>query len=179
MPSATGSAWRCAATATSASATTNASGARSGLGGLRSLWVGVPIVVIGYLLVIFEDRLVGHSRQYRARHHGVGAGVGGNLVPARHNLLQPSWVRAGEPRPQAPARRRDLGDKLATHLDLTPGQGSCERSPGREPGRKEAPMAAVLSFGAAAEAVRRAGRASRGAGGRAGAGWRNLRAGRH
>ncbi len=31
------------------------------LGGLRSLWVGVPIVVIGYLLVIFEDRLVGHS----------------------------------------------------------------------------------------------------------------------
>src|ERR1700744_2670288 len=31
------------------------------LGGLRSLWVGVPIVVIGYLLVIFENRLVGHS----------------------------------------------------------------------------------------------------------------------
>jgi hypothetical protein len=31
------------------------------LGGLRSLWVGVPIVVIGYLLVIFEDRLVGHT----------------------------------------------------------------------------------------------------------------------
>lgn len=31
------------------------------LGGLRSLWVGVPIVVIGYLLVIFEDRLVGHA----------------------------------------------------------------------------------------------------------------------
>ena len=31
------------------------------LGGLRSLWVGVPIVVLGYLLVIFEDRLVGHS----------------------------------------------------------------------------------------------------------------------
>jgi hypothetical protein len=31
------------------------------LGGLRSLWIGLPIVVIGYLLVIFEDRLVGHS----------------------------------------------------------------------------------------------------------------------
>src|ERR1700722_982448 len=31
------------------------------LGGLRSLWGGVPIVVIGYLLVIFEGRLVGHS----------------------------------------------------------------------------------------------------------------------
>ena len=31
------------------------------LGGIRSLWVGVPIVVIGYLLVIFENRLVGHS----------------------------------------------------------------------------------------------------------------------
>jgi hypothetical protein len=30
-------------------------------GGLRSLWVGVPIVVIGYLLVIFEDRLVGSN----------------------------------------------------------------------------------------------------------------------
>jgi hypothetical protein len=30
-------------------------------GGLRSLWVGVPLVVLGYLLVIFEDRLVGHS----------------------------------------------------------------------------------------------------------------------
>ena len=30
-------------------------------GGLRSLWVGVPIVVIGYLLVIFEDRLVGRN----------------------------------------------------------------------------------------------------------------------
>jgi hypothetical protein len=31
------------------------------LGGLGSLWVGAPIVVIGYLLVIFENRLVGHS----------------------------------------------------------------------------------------------------------------------
>jgi hypothetical protein len=31
------------------------------LGGLRSLWIGLPIVVIGYLLVIFEDSLVGHS----------------------------------------------------------------------------------------------------------------------
>jgi hypothetical protein len=31
------------------------------LSGLWSLWVGVPIVVIGYLLVIFEDRLVGHT----------------------------------------------------------------------------------------------------------------------
>ena len=31
------------------------------LGGLQSLYVGVPIVVLGYLLVIFEDRLVGHS----------------------------------------------------------------------------------------------------------------------
>jgi len=30
-------------------------------GGVRSLWVGVPIVVLGYLLVIFEDRLVGRS----------------------------------------------------------------------------------------------------------------------
>jgi hypothetical protein len=29
------------------------------LGGLWSLWVGVPIVVIGYLLVIFADKLVG------------------------------------------------------------------------------------------------------------------------
>ena len=29
------------------------------LGGIRSLWVGIPIVVIGYLLVIFESRLVG------------------------------------------------------------------------------------------------------------------------
>jgi hypothetical protein len=31
------------------------------LDGVRSLWVGVPIVVIGYLLVIFQDRLVGHA----------------------------------------------------------------------------------------------------------------------
>jgi hypothetical protein len=31
------------------------------LGGLRSLWIGLPIVVIGYLLVIFEDSLVGHN----------------------------------------------------------------------------------------------------------------------
>jgi hypothetical protein len=30
-------------------------------GGLRSLWVGIPIVIIGFLLVIFEDQLVGHS----------------------------------------------------------------------------------------------------------------------
>jgi hypothetical protein len=30
-------------------------------GGVWSLWVGVPIVVIGYLLVIFENRLVGRS----------------------------------------------------------------------------------------------------------------------
>ena len=30
-------------------------------GGLRSLWVGIPLVVIGYLMVIFEDSLVGHS----------------------------------------------------------------------------------------------------------------------
>jgi hypothetical protein len=29
------------------------------LGGLRSLWVGVPIVVIGYILVIFAGRLFG------------------------------------------------------------------------------------------------------------------------
>lgn len=29
------------------------------LGGLRSLFVGVPIIVLGYLLVIFEGRLVG------------------------------------------------------------------------------------------------------------------------
>ena len=29
------------------------------LGGLWSLWVGVPIVVVGYLLVIFAGRLVG------------------------------------------------------------------------------------------------------------------------
>jgi hypothetical protein len=31
------------------------------LGGIWSLWVGVPIIVIGYLLVIFEDTLVGHT----------------------------------------------------------------------------------------------------------------------
>ena len=31
------------------------------MGRRRSLWVGVPIVVIGYLLVIFENRLVGRS----------------------------------------------------------------------------------------------------------------------
>jgi hypothetical protein len=31
------------------------------LGGIRSLLVGVPIVVLGYLLVIFEGRLVGPS----------------------------------------------------------------------------------------------------------------------
>jgi hypothetical protein len=30
-------------------------------GGLTSLWVGIPIVVIGYLLVIFEDQLVGRA----------------------------------------------------------------------------------------------------------------------
>ena len=29
------------------------------LSGLGSLWVGVPIVVLGYLLVIFTDKLVG------------------------------------------------------------------------------------------------------------------------
>jgi hypothetical protein len=29
------------------------------LAGLRSLWVGIPIVVLGYLLVIFTDKLVG------------------------------------------------------------------------------------------------------------------------
>jgi hypothetical protein len=31
------------------------------LDGLWSLWVGVPIVIIGYLLVIFEDTLAGHT----------------------------------------------------------------------------------------------------------------------
>jgi hypothetical protein len=31
------------------------------LDGLWSLWVGLPIVVIGYLLVIFENSLVGHT----------------------------------------------------------------------------------------------------------------------
>lgn len=31
------------------------------LGGVRALFVGVPIVVLGYLLVIFENRLVGSS----------------------------------------------------------------------------------------------------------------------
>jgi hypothetical protein len=31
------------------------------LGGVRSLVVGIPIVVLGYLLVIFEGRLVGSS----------------------------------------------------------------------------------------------------------------------
>lgn len=31
------------------------------LGGIRSLWIGIPIAVIGYLLVIFEHRLVGPS----------------------------------------------------------------------------------------------------------------------
>jgi hypothetical protein len=31
------------------------------LGGLRSLWIGLPVMVIGYLLVIFENTLVGHS----------------------------------------------------------------------------------------------------------------------
>ena len=31
------------------------------LGGLRSLWIGLPIVVIGYLLVVFEGTLVGHA----------------------------------------------------------------------------------------------------------------------
>jgi hypothetical protein len=31
------------------------------LGGLWSLWVGVPIVVIGYLLVIFAGKLVGST----------------------------------------------------------------------------------------------------------------------
>jgi hypothetical protein len=30
-------------------------------GGLTSLWVGIPIVIIGYLLVIFEDTLVGRT----------------------------------------------------------------------------------------------------------------------
>ena len=30
-------------------------------GGLRSMWVGLPIVVIGYLLVVFEHSLVGQS----------------------------------------------------------------------------------------------------------------------
>jgi hypothetical protein len=31
------------------------------LDGLWSLWIGLPIVILGYLLVIFEDRLVGHT----------------------------------------------------------------------------------------------------------------------
>jgi hypothetical protein len=31
------------------------------LGGLSSLWIGVPIVVLGYLLVIFAGRLVGST----------------------------------------------------------------------------------------------------------------------
>jgi hypothetical protein len=31
------------------------------LGGLRSLWIGVPLVVLGYLMVIFTNRLVGPS----------------------------------------------------------------------------------------------------------------------
>ena len=88
------------------------------LGGVRSLWIGLPIVVIGYLLVIYEDSLVGHSGNNRARHHGVGAGVGRNLVPARYLLLHPAWLHTGEPRPQAPARRRDLGDNLAARDGL-------------------------------------------------------------
>jgi hypothetical protein len=31
------------------------------LGGLLSLWIGIPLAVIGYLLVIFEHDLVGHA----------------------------------------------------------------------------------------------------------------------
>ena len=31
------------------------------LGGVSALWIGAPIVAIGYLLVIFEDRLVGQA----------------------------------------------------------------------------------------------------------------------
>ena len=31
------------------------------LGGLRSLWIGAPLAVLGYLLVIFENDLVGRS----------------------------------------------------------------------------------------------------------------------
>ena len=58
------------------------------LAGVRSLWVGLPIVVLGYLLAIFTGRLVGHRQhEPRVRHHGMGAGVGGNLVPARHVLF--------------------------------------------------------------------------------------------
>src|SRR6202011_1321993 len=77
------------------------------------------------------------------RHHGVGAGVGGNLVPARHILFQPSWVRAGEPRPQAPSRRRDLSDKLVTRNGLTPGA---------RPGFASAFLLIVSSFPAGEEA---------------------------
>jgi hypothetical protein len=31
------------------------------LGGVRSLWIGVPLAVIGYLLVVFEDSIAGRS----------------------------------------------------------------------------------------------------------------------
>jgi hypothetical protein len=31
------------------------------LGGMWSLWIGLPVMVIGYLLVIFENTLVGHN----------------------------------------------------------------------------------------------------------------------
>jgi hypothetical protein len=67
------------------------------LSGLWSLWVGVPIVLIGYLLVIFETSLVG------SRGNIVLDTTGWVLVSSRHVLLLPSFIRAGEPRPPAPA----------------------------------------------------------------------------
>src|ERR1700743_1954896 len=51
------------------------------LGGVRSLWVGVPIVVLGYLLVIFEDRLVGHSGNIVLDTTGWVLGWGGIWFP--------------------------------------------------------------------------------------------------
>jgi hypothetical protein len=61
------------------------------LGGLSALWIGVPIVVLGYLLVIFAGRLVGPAGNFNLVFDitGWGACVGGNLVPARRVIFGP------------------------------------------------------------------------------------------
>ena len=128
------------------------------LGGLRSLWVGVPIVVIGYLLVIFEDRLVGHT---------------GNIVLDTTGWVL-VWVGIWYPldtfffSPLGYGREnRALRHLRAAEIAVTNWQPTTNQRRGRRvqkgPGTWKSARARPI----------------RGAGGRAGPGWRNLRPGRH
>ena len=70
------------------------------LAGVRRLWVGVPIVVLGYLLAIFTGRLVGPTGNTNLVFDTTGWVLVwvGISFPLRRVLFQSARVRAREPR---------------------------------------------------------------------------------